>query len=142
MKKTIFIIIGALLLIVVALFYIIYNYQVTLANTKVRNSEYEKYISEEIQGTQLITLINKTINNNEKNNVQKSENNIYINNEKDSIKLEIKFKEKEEKVPMEAIANLGIEEFVKYYSESKFKCIKKEYHKKTKNISYLLFEEI
>ncbi len=43
---------------------------------------------------------------------------------------------------MESIYNLGIEEFVKYYSKRKFKCTDIKYHNKTKNISYLKFEEI
>ena len=66
----------------------------------------------------------------------------YIENEKNSIKIEIKFKESDKTYAMEAISELGYESFVKNYSNMNFICTKKEYHKKTNQIKYLLFEQI
>ncbi len=52
--------------------------------------------------------------------------------------MDIKFLEKDDIVQMESIYNLGIEEFVKYYSKRKFKCTDIKYHNKTKK--YKLFK--
>ena len=106
------------------------------------NAEYENFIKGEILGTSLITLINKTMDLNKKNGVELDKNNLFIENDTNSIKIDVKFLESNKTFPMERIASLGSELFVKNYSVMYFKCIQKEYHEKTNNIKYLLFEQI
>ena len=43
---------------------------------------------------------------------------------------------------METFYGGGMDKFVQYYNEIKFKCTKLEYHKETKKVKYLLFEQV
>lgn len=106
------------------------------------NLEFEKIYQKEIYGVDLTTMINKVINNNEKNNVEKGQDKKYINNEKDSINIEIKMTDIDKVFAMETLYNGGMEQFVQHYSNIKFKCTKIEYHKKTGKVSYMYFEQI
>ena len=99
-------------------------------------------MNNEIYGTDVVTLINKAINNNESNNVAKDEKGFYINNNQNSIQIDLVMitdeEEKETKTyKMEAISKVGITEFIKNFNTAKFKCTKKEYHKDTGKISYI-----
>lgn len=141
MKKNLFVILGSFIIIIAILTYTYYNYKkVTILSNKV-NIEYESYTETAIIGTDLMTIINKAIDQNEKNEIGKDNQNRYIENDENSIKIEIKFLESDKTFPMEAISNLGADQFIKNYNSMTFKCTKKEYHEKTKYIKYLLFEQ-
>ena len=142
MKKNLIVILTSFLIIIAIISYIYYNYQKTLILASKANSEYETYTQEEISGSMLMTLINKVTDKNEKEKVEKDKNDRYIENSENSIKIEIKFLESDKTYDMEAISKLGSEAFIKNYNSMKFKCTKKEYHKSTKKISYMLFEQI
>ena len=43
---------------------------------------------------------------------------------------------------MEALYSGGMDKFVQYYGEIKFKCTKLEYHKTTSRVKYMLFEQL
>ena len=88
-----------------------------------------------------ISIINKTIDNNEKNDVQKDENNVYLEDNEKSVKIYIKFLESDQTFDMEAIANNGIENFIQNYATFSFKCTKIDYHKNG-NVKSLFFEEV
>ena len=107
-----------------------------------QNFEYEQYLKTEIYGTDVITLINKAISNNEKNQVAKDEKGNYINNNNNSINIEIIMitnEEKQEttKYKMETIAKVGINEFIKNFNKVKFKCTNIKYHSEGKRIAYI-----
>lgn len=142
MKKNIIIISLFFLIIIVIISCSIINKQIINSNANSNNKEFEKYTEVTITGTELITVINKAIDKNEKLNINKNSNGKYINNSKNSINIEVKFLEKDELVDMESINKLGIESFIKYYSTKKFKCEEIKYHNNSKNICYLKFEEI
>lgn len=142
MKKNLFVILGIFLIIIAILSYIYYNYQKTIILANQTNKEYESYTQDSIIGYSLMTLINKAINQNEKNQLEKDSKNYYIENDQNSIIIEIKFIESEKTYRMEAISSLGSEAFIKNYRSMTFKCTKKEYHEKTKQIKYMLFEQI
>ena len=142
MKKLVVFFIIIAVIIVTAIVYNYNSYKNNALEIKKLNDEYESFTEGEILGTSLITLINKTIDLNRKNNVQLDENNFYIENEENSIKIEIKFQDSEEVFKMEQIAKYGSELFIKNYASASFKCINKEYHSKTNSIKYLLFEQI
>lgn len=142
MKKNLFIITGIFLIVVVILSCIYYNYQKITIMAKQKNNEYISYTEGTINGTSLMTLINKACNENERNEVTKNSKNIYEQNEENSIKIEVKFLESDKVISMEAISALGSEQFIKNYNSMTFNCIEKEYHKKTGQIKYMLFEEI
>lgn len=142
MKKNLLIILSFFILITIVIVYVcIINQKVNVQANKI-NKEFESYIQSKIKGSQLITVINKAIDQNEKNEVKKDEKNLYIENEKNSIKIEIKFLESDKTFTMEAINTVGTEAFIKNYKSVDFICTTKEYHKNTKQIKYMLFEEI
>lgn len=142
MKKNLLIILSFFILITIVIVYVcIINQKVNVQADKI-NKEFESYTQSKIKGSQLMTVINKAIDQNEKNEVKKDEKNLYIENEKNSIKIEIKFLESDKTFTMEAINTAGTEAFIKNYKSVDFICTKKEYHKNTKQIKYMLFEEI
>ncbi len=142
MKKNLFVILGIFILIVAICSFLYYNYRKLTILANQTNQEYEKYTQTSIIGSSLMSLINKATNQNEKNEIPKDEKNYYIENEENSIKIEIKFLESDKTYPMEDISRLGSEEFIKNYNRMNFICTKKEYHKTTKQIKYMLFEQI
>ena len=143
MKNTLFAILGIFLVIVAILSYILYNYQKNIMIVNQINQEFEQYTTQDkIIGSLLMTIINKATDYNEKNGVKKDNNNRYIQNEENSIKIEVKFLESKSIYDMEAISGLGSEAFIKNYNSMYFKCTKKEYHSSTEQIKYMLFEQI
>lgn len=142
MKKNLLILLGIFFLMIAILSYIYYNMKkINILSSQV-NKEYESYAEGNILGTSLMTLIHKAINQNERNEIPKDNRNYYSENEENSVKIEIKFLESDKIYPMEAIVNLGSEQFIKNYNSMQFKCTKKEYHAKTNYIKYMLFEQI
>lgn len=109
---------------------------------KIENKEYEQYLLNEIYGTEVITLINKAISDNEKNMVEKDEKGIYIPNNTNSITIDIVLITNETTkttttYKMETISKIGISQFVKNFNTAKFKCTKKEYHKQTGKVKHI-----
>ena len=143
MKKSIFVILTILFIIVIAISLYIHNAQ-KLENIAIKhNQQYEEYCNKEILGTDLISLINKAIDYNEKNNVKKQENTIYyINNNTNSIQITVKFIENDKIIKMENIAEKQTENFIKFFATATFKCNDIQYHKQTKNVQSMYFEQI
>jgi len=143
MKKSIFVILTILFIIVIAISLYIHNAQ-KLENIAIKhNQQYEEYCNKEILGTDLISLINKAIDYNEKNNVKKQENTIYyINNNTNSIQITVKFIENDKIIKMENIAEKQTENFIKFFATATFKCNDIQYHKQTKNVKSMYFEQV
>lgn len=142
MKKNLLILLGIFLLIVAILSYTYYNIRKINIIADQVNKEYEEYTKNPILGSSLMTLINKAINQNEKQELPKDKQNRYIENEENSIRIEIKFIESDKIYDMEAIASLGSEQFIKNYNSMQFECTKVEHHIKTRQIKYMLFEQL
>ena len=71
MKKfVIFLII--IIIIVCGISYIFLNYKANYNISKKSNLEFENYLNEEVYGTDLSTVINRAVDNNEKNEVEKN----------------------------------------------------------------------
>lgn len=143
MKKSIFIILTILLSIVVIICLYIYNVN-KLNRVSIRhNQQYEEYCNRKILGTDLISLINKAIDYNEKNNIEKQEGSIYyINNNTNSIQISVKFIENDKIIKMEDIAEKQTENFIKFFATSTFICNDIEYHEQTKNVQSMYFEQV
>ena len=140
MKKTKLILFAIIAIIVTVIFVKYYSYKTEYNSVIKENAEFEQY--SEIYGLELATLINKTIDKNVKNKVAKDENGLFIPNEENSIQIEIYMHDNEKTYKMETLYNAGMEKFVQYYSNIKFKCSEIKYHKKTGKIKYLSFEQI
>lgn len=139
-KLVIFLII--VIVIVSGISYIYLNYKANYNTSKKANLAFEKYLNEEISGTELATVINRAIDSNEKNEVSKNNKGIYINNDKNSINIEIKMIDNDSIYQMETLYNGGIQNFINYYSNIKFKCVEIKYHNSTNKVKYMLFEQI
>ena len=143
MNRT-FLLILSIVLIICAVFLSKYfelkQTQITIQNF---NSKYEKFINKEIQGTDIASIINQAVDDNEKQWVKKDETGKYIQDEEKSINIEIKIPEFSEKqvFTMEALYNGGMSEFVRFYGRIPFKCTKIEYNS-NKRVKYMMFEQI
>ena len=140
--KKIVIFLVVVLIIVAVISYIYLNYKFSYNEAKQQNIQYESYYQQEIYGADLATLINKATDDNIKNKVEKDDKGLYIDNDDDSIKVDIKFLDDDSIHTMEEIYNGGTSTFVQYYNQIKFKCTKIEYHEKTGKVSYMFFEQI
>lgn len=143
MKKVLIILLTVFIILAVSI-YTVYSYRVKMISQQKLNKEYEEYYNIQILGTELISIINRTIDINNKNQIGRDENNYYIDNGKDSIEIYIRFIYKSEikEVKMEDIEKMSTETFIKMYSTASFKCTNIEYHEKTNRVKSLTFEEL
>ena len=119
------------------------NYKANYNETQKENRQFESYSNKEIYGLELTTIINKAIDNNKNNEVQKEEKTgKYINNDNNSINIDIKMLDYDKTYNMEIFYNNGMDKFIQAYGEIKFKCTKIEYHNTTGKVKYMLFEQI
>lgn len=140
MKKTILLILG-LVLIAVSIIYVKYmNYRNEQNKIKEYNLEYEVYLNEQILGTELTTVINKAVDNNTKNKVPKDENGFYIQNDINSVKIDIKITDNDTTYNMETLYNGGMVAFVQNYNLIYFECTKIEYNN-VGRVKYMIFEQ-
>ncbi|MCI8640894.1 MAG: hypothetical protein HFJ59_03360 [Clostridia bacterium] len=140
--KKIAIFFAIIVILICSISYIYLNYKANYNQTKKANLEFERYLNEEVYGVDLATIINRAIDNNQKNNVEKNNKGIYLNNNTNSISIEIKMTDNNSIYQMETIYNGGIQNFINYYSNIKFRCINVKYHESTNKVKYLLFEQI
>lgn len=118
------------------------SYKVEHDTIMQENAEFEQYKDKEIYGLDLATIINKVMDKNIKNEIPKDDKGMFIENDTNSIKIEIYMTDNEETYRAETFYNNGIEQFMEFYRDIKFKCSKIEYHEKTGKIKYLYFEQI
>ena len=145
MKKAMF---AYIIAIVIITFIIVCIFMINL-NSKNKQSqiiknynlEYEQYLNKQVYGTDVASLISKAVNQNIKNNVQKDEKGHFINNDENSIKIDLKMITIDKTYPMEEIYNNEISNFVQNFNLIMFKSIEVQYHKKTGRISKIVFEE-
>ena len=142
MKKILICILSIFLIIICIVGYSVYSKNENTAQISVDNKTYESYYNKEVLGTDIISIINKAIDSNEKNDIKMGKDGNYIEDEKNSIRIEIKFKELDKVITMERINNVGIEKFWSNYGALSFKCTKIEYHGKNHRVKYMYFEEI
>ena len=140
--KKIIIFLVFVLIIVATIGYMYLNYQASYHEAQKVNAQYEGYKDKEIYGTDLATLINRAVDDNIKNDIEKEDTGLYKDNGQDSIRIDILFTDDNEVHSMEEIYNSGTDTFMQYYNQVRFKCTSIEYHQKTGRVSYLYFEQI
>ena len=62
------------IIIVVGISYLYLNYKTIFNNAQKENKQFESYYGQEIYGSDIATIINKAVDNNEKNEVEKCNN--------------------------------------------------------------------
>jgi hypothetical protein len=140
--KKLLIFFAIVVIIVCVVSYVFLNYKANYNTSKKANLEFENYLNEEIYGTDLSTVINRAIDSNEKNAVEKNNKGIYLNNDKNSISIEVKMNDNDSIYQMETFYKNGMQNFLNYYGNIKFKCTDIKYHKTTNKVKYMLFEQI
>ncbi len=140
MKKTIIFIICVVIIILSAFYMKYLDYREERNSVKKSNLEYEMYLNKEITGRELTSVVNKAVNNNEKNKVAKNENKIYEKNDETSISIDILMSDNETTYKMETIYNGGMVTFIQYYGDILFECTKIKYNSKGK-VCYMVFEQ-
>lgn len=131
-----------IVIIVVGISYMYLNYKSNYNTAKRENQKFESYYNQEIEGAELATIINRAVNENNINEIEKDNKGKYIDNDNNSINIDIKMLDNDETYNMETLYNGGIDKFVQYYSKIKFKCTDIKYHKSTNKVKYMLFEQI
>lgn len=110
-----------------------------LKDIKNFNEGFEEYIDKEITGVDLTTVINKAIENNNIQKIEKNSDGTYKNNNKNSIEIIIKPTKEGNSYPMEAFEKVGIREFTSNFGGMVFKSTKVEHHANGR-ISKIYFE--
>ena len=142
MNKSIIILLLLFLIIICIICVSIINIRAEKREIQKENMEYEIYLDKEISGTEIATIISKAIDQNKRNNVSQDEKGYYIDDGKDSIKIDLKMITVDKTYPMEEIYNNKIVSFIENFDTINFECKKIEYHEKTGKISKIIFEEI
>lgn len=141
MKKFIIFLI-VILIIISYITYLYLDYRADIKSAQYDNMKYEKYLDKEVNANIVASVINRAVDNNIREEVQKSNNGVYIDNQKSSINVQIKFLDNDKTYDMETLYNDGMDNFIKYYNQIDFKCTKIDYHKNTGRVKYMLFEQI
>ena len=139
--KKVFIFLAIVVIIVALVGYKYISYKNECNNIQKENADFDKYKDQDVYGLEIASMMNKAIDKNTKNKIEKDDQGNFIQNDKNSIEIEIYMTDNETTYKMETIYNAGTEQFAKYYGNIKFKCSKIEYHKKTGRIKYILFEQ-
>ncbi len=140
--KKLAIIFLVIIIVIVGISYLYLNFKANYHTAQRENKQFESYDGQEIYGAELTTIINKAMDNNKNNEVPKDDKGKYIDNDNNSIQIKIKMLDNDKMYAMETLYYGGMDKFVQYYNEIKFKCTKIEYHTVTNKVKYMLFEQI
>ncbi|MCI8276605.1 MAG: hypothetical protein HFJ46_01510 [Clostridia bacterium] len=103
MKKIFAVIVLILVVILTVLVIKFKNYEKQKQEVQKFNLSYEEYNKENLNGLDITTVINKAVNNNEKYNISKDENGLYITDNENCIKIYITMIINGKTYPMEKI---------------------------------------
>lgn len=131
-----------IIIIIVGMSYMYMNYKSNYYSAKKENEQFSSYYNKEFKGTVIATLVNKAYDNNLTGNIERNEKGKFIENDTNSIKIDIKMLDTDKTYDMETLYSGGMDKFVKYYSQITFKCTKIEYHKSTGKVKYMLIEQV
>ena len=142
MKKTIIVLICIFIAIIISLYTYYQSTQSVLQGVKKFNYQFEQYFDKEIYGADVVTIMSKAIDNNNKYDIARNEENKFIEDNKYCLKVMIKFKDVDQTFDMESIEKAGIEGFMQNFSKSTFKVIEYDYNEDSKRIGKIVIEEI
>lgn len=97
------------------------NYKKSYYEAQKANQQFESYNNQEIYGAELATIMNKAIDKNQNNEVPKDNKGKYIDNNNNSIRIEVQMLDNKKIYSMETLNSGGMDKFVKFYNEIKFK---------------------
>lgn len=135
MKKTIIFILLLVAVIIAVIVINISNNKIKTAEVANFNKQFEKYKDETLYGADILSIINKAIDNNEEYKVPRDEKGNYKADNIYSVKVELTLLTKDDEGnlkevvhPMEALEKAGLDGFISSFSLTAFKCEKIEYN--------------
>ena len=140
--KKIAIFLFTIIVIVSTISYLYVNYKIKYNETEKENAKFEIEQGQEIVGQDLVTLINKIIDTNEKNKISKDDKGNYIDNGKNSINMDITFTDVDVTYNVETINKAGMANFLQNYRGITFKCNEVQHHETTGKVKYIKVEQI
>ncbi len=142
-KSTLTVVVLILIALGLAVYFVISS-RITANVASEENRYYQQLLNKEITGTELSSVINKVIDSNKKNELSLDDKKLYIENNENSIVVEINFKYEDgvKTLRGEKIFNGEIKNFISHYGNIKFKCSKLEYHESTKKVKKIYIDEI
>lgn len=140
MKKYIILLV-ATVFVACVIIYARFQFKVNKSMVNFENNPYTSIVGKNISSAELATLINKAMNKNADNEVQRDENGYFIENDENSIKIDVHFLLDDTILKAEQIEKSDLNLFITAYSSAQFKCTKIEYHNKSKLVKYLYIEE-
>ena len=149
MKKFIILLVVAIIAACVIV-YARFQFKVNQSMVNFENNPYTSILNKEISAAELATLINKAMNKNVDNEVLRDPDGFFIENNVNSIKMDIKFviedveeeKETDYILAAEQIEKSDLNEFILAFSSAKFKCTRIDYHPRSKLVKYLYIEQL
>ena len=144
MKKAIIVFTIIIITLIVILSISLVENNKNIMKVKNYNKEYEDCFQKTVFGTDVTTVINRATNENIRNNIEIDENGYFIENDINSIKIEIKllYDKKLTSYQMEQLTKVGLIGFVENFNLINFKCVSIEYHESTKRVKKVVFEQI
>ena len=142
MKKTIIVLFCIFIAIIISLYTYYQSAQSVWQGVKKFNYLFEQFFDKDIFGADVVTIMSKAIYNNNQYYIAKNEENKFIEDNKDCIKVMIKFKDVDKTFDMESIEKAGIESFMQNFSKSTFKVVEHDYNEDSKRIGNIVIEEI
>ena len=148
MKKQLLIIITIFIIALIVASVYFLSYKADLNEVKKYNLNFEKYTDKVIYGTDVGSIINFAINNNEVYEIEKDENGRYIDDDKYCVRVKINIQTldedeniEENMYDMETISELGTDRFVQNFNLYEFK-IKKIDYNSTGRVNYIEIKNI
>ncbi len=139
MKKFFLVIVIIVIAISAVVFFEYKEYQTKKREIESFNAQYEMYNKEDINGLDVISVINKATSNNEKYSITKDEKNLYVLDDEFSIEIYVTLALDEITLGMERIVSSDIANFVRHFGEIDFKCSEITYHEKTGRVATMTF---
>ena len=89
MKKIFLVLLVAITIIIIIIVVNINSNNIELSNTLEYNKQFEEYKDKKIYGADVLTIINKAIDNNSKYNIEKDGEGYYIDDNNKTVKVEL-----------------------------------------------------
>jgi len=135
MKKIILCIVLVIVVLICVITVKISNNNMEVKDVVSYNSEFEQYREKKLYGADVLSIINKAIDINSRNNIEKDEDGYYIKNDNNSVNVEIKLlstdatgEVKEVQYPMEVLEKAGLDTFISSFSLTTFECTEIKYN--------------
>ncbi len=135
MKKTIVFLICIFLAILTSIYAFYQSRQSEVARINNFNYQYEKYLGKDLKATDIVTLINKAVDDNRKIK-EKNDPNV------SELEIKVKFQDVDKIFEMADLMNAGLEKFCESFEYSTFKVAECTYNDFDKRIAKISIEEI